>query len=131
MSAHVAVFARLSTYAPLTALVGTRIYPGVVPEIPTWPAISYTVSTMTPDHGALSDPVLAKAMVMVSVRARTQLEAIAIVTQVSGALDRYRQVTINGVKVDDCFLEDVTDMYEFDARIFHMSMSFRMHTRLP
>lgn len=49
MSAETALYAVLAAYAPLTALVSTRIYPDAIPEDKPLPAVVYSVESANPE----------------------------------------------------------------------------------
>lgn len=49
MSAETALYAVLAAYAPLTALVSTRIYPDAIPEDQVLPAVVYGNEGATPE----------------------------------------------------------------------------------
>ena len=49
MSAETALYAVLSAYAPLTALVSTRIFPDAIPEDKALPAVVYGNEGATPE----------------------------------------------------------------------------------
>ena len=49
MSAETALYAVLAGYAPLTALVSTRIYPDAIPEDKALPAVVYGNEGATPE----------------------------------------------------------------------------------
>lgn len=49
MSAESDLYAVLSGYAPLTALVSTRIYPDAIPEDQALPAVVYSTESAAPD----------------------------------------------------------------------------------
>lgn len=49
MSAESDLYTVLSSYAPLTALVSTRIYPDAIPEDKALPAVVYSTEAATPE----------------------------------------------------------------------------------
>jgi hypothetical protein len=73
------VYGWLSGYAPLTALVGANIYPDVIPEQVTLPAIAFTRAQTEP-IGTIHGTVLGE-QVTIQIQAwsatRTQAEAVA------------------------------------------------------
>ena len=116
-----ALFTRVSTHVGLSALVGTRIYPGLLPQAVTLPAISYfRVSTNRSSKMGVDSQVVqsrwqfdlwgAKGGYTATVAARNQLRL---------ALQRWRNAS--SPVVQDTFILDEQDLVEDtpDSLIVH------------
>lgn len=121
-----ALLSRLANYGGLSALVVARIYPMILPQKPTLPAVTYQridgerESGMTQEHG------MAHPRMQVDCWAATYSAAKAVATQVRGALQRWSG-TVAGVTVLDSFLESDRDLYEPGTGgqdIFRVSLDF-------
>jgi hypothetical protein len=131
MNGHIAVNGLLTASAGLAALVVTRIYPDVMPDSPTYPAVTYQKVGGGSEKGAVSDPGLKRATFQVSSWAKSRPLASQIADQVRLAMDRQRKITVAGVAVDDCFYESDNDDYDKDAKVYFNHMTFKIHYRAP
>ncbi|RFP32419.1 DUF3168 domain-containing protein [Duganella sp. BJB476] len=131
MNGHLAVVGLLKRATGLTALVGQRISPDVMPDSPTLPAITYQKMSGSSARGAVADPPLMTAIFQISSWAKTRNDAAAIVQQVRAAMDRQRQQTVGGVYVDDTFYTDDVDMYDPPTKTYFNHCTFRIHYRDP
>jgi hypothetical protein len=129
VNGHLAIHARLTGAAGLVALVKDRVYPGVMPDSPVLPAVTYQQTGGASARGALADPPLKKGLFQLSCWAKTQLEALQVAKQVRLALDRARQVQAGGVQIDDCFAEAPVDSYDPDTKTYVVHTEFRLHYR--
>jgi hypothetical protein len=129
MNGHLAIFARLTGFAGLTALVSARVYPSELPDNPTYPAIMYKCDRGPALRGAVSNPPYAADAVHILVYSKTRLEACAVAVQVRLALDRWRKATISGVQVDDCFFEGDVGSYDPSAKVHFVALDFKLHYR--
>ena len=129
MNGHLAINTRLTGFAGLTALVGTRIFPMVMPDTPTFPAVTYHMLSSSSGKGALTDPPLMQAVFQITSWGKSMLSARSVADQVRAALDRYRSVTINGIKIDDCFYDGDVDLYDTDLKVFYVASDFKIFFR--
>jgi hypothetical protein len=102
------IFQRLSGYAGLTALVSTRIYPGMLPETPTYPALTYEITNTDRESAMGSDPGIAHGRLSIMTYGTTYKSARDVKEQVRSALQRYR-ATLDGTQIMDTFVEDDRD----------------------
>lgn len=131
MNGALAVIGLLTARAELTALVGTRIDPDVMSDSPVYPAVTFQRMSGSSERGALSDPPLKSAVYQVSAWAKSRKDARAVSAQIRLAMDRKRQVTANGVLVNDCFYQDDIDLFDFDTRTYFTHTTFKIHYRDP
>lgn len=127
-----AVRGLLNGAAGLTALVGARIDSDVMPDSPTYPAVTFQrMPGGGSAKGAISDPPLKWAVFQVSAWAKSRAAARAVAAQIRVAMDRKRKVTANGVSIDDCFWQDDFDLHDFDTRTFFTHATFKIFYRDP
>lgn len=108
---HEALRTRLTTVSAVTALVSTRVYPNVLPQNPTLPAVVYQRIDERRETAMGSDPGVVRARVQVSAWAATFTAARGIGEEVRKALQRYRGTPAgSGTEVLDVFIEDIRDM---------------------
>lgn len=132
MNGHLAVVGLLNRDAGLAALVGQEIHSDILPDIPTYPAITFQkMPGGSSARGAVADPPLMKAIFQISSWAKTRNQATAITQQVRAAMDRQRQQTVNTVYVDDTFYMDDVDLYDPPTKIYYNHCTFRIHYRDP
>jgi hypothetical protein len=94
VSAESIVYGWLSGFAGLTALVGTRIYPDVIPEQASLPAIAFTRSQTEPVstiHGSVFAEFVA---VQIQAWSATRTEAEAVADAVVDALAANAEIYI-------------------------------------
>lgn len=106
-----AVYSRLTGHAGLAALVGSRVYPLVLPQRPTLPAVTYQRVEALRQSAMGVDTGLASARVQVDSWATTYAGSKGVAAQVRAALQRWRG-TEAGVTVEDAFLERDQDLFE-------------------
>lgn len=131
MNGHLVISGRLEAAQGLTALVADRIYPDVMPDKPVYPSVTFQKVSGSSARGAVSDPPLKTATFQVTAWAKSRLDALAISAQLRLALDRMRQITVNGVAVDDCFYESDLDLFDFETRTYYTHNTFTLHYRDP
>lgn len=102
------LFDRVTGYAGVAALMGTRLYPAALPADVTLPCMSYkrTAAERTAVFGGVNaGPVM--ATFEFTCWATTHLGVRALADQLRQALDRW--ATTTGVTVEDVFLESESD----------------------
>jgi len=117
------LYAYLKAYAGLSALVGSRIYPLILPQPPTLPAVTYfKVSLVNKRTLASPSNVLKQVRVQFSCWADTYSEAKSVAAQVKLALQDFRGEMggAGGVQVLDGNIINEQDLYETDTGIYHV-----------
>jgi len=107
------LFTRLSTFAGLTALVATRIYPLIMPQGVTHPAVTYQRISSTRESCMVDDDGIVRARFQVTTWAATFASARAVIDQVRLALQRW---STSGVQ--DTYIIGEYDLYDEAALIF-------------
>lgn len=121
-----AVFSRLSSFAGLTALVAARIYPVVLPQNPTYPAVTYQriSSVRAPAMG--TDTGLIATRFQLSTWSSGYAAAKAVKEQLRLATERWRG-TVLGIVIQDTFIEGEVDLYETAVPVWHLPLDVRIH----
>jgi len=88
------IYDRLSTYAGLTALVGTGIYPTTPTENTQLPFVVYTVTSRTPTLHTQGDAGLNNYSVDLDTYGINLDTVLSILTQTNAALHCYRNDTL-------------------------------------
>ena len=122
MSIEETIFSRLSTFAGLIALVSTRIYPVIMPQGVTHPAVTYQLISGIREAAMGSDPGMVRARFQFTAWASTHLAARNVIKQVRLALERYRVAT-----VEDCFVETEYDVFDEDAILHGRGLDMIVH----
>lgn len=120
MSIEGAIYARLSNYSALAALVSDRIYPVHLPQDSALPAVVFQKVSGIPVPALVADTDLIEARYQVtciaeSYDAATGVKAVA--DQVRAALRRYKG-TLDSTKIEDVQIIDETDLYDDDDKLY-------------
>lgn len=108
------VFTRLSTFAGLTALVGNRIYPMILPQGAVYPAVTYQrVSTYPRESCMGEDAGLARARIQVTAWAATFTGSKEVADQVRQALQRWTTTGVQG-----SYIQGEYDLFDETAEYF-------------
>ena len=130
MDISVALFDYLSTYAGLTALLSTRIYPIVLPQDVTLPAITYQKLSKLTVHTMGNDPGLGKPRYQFTCWGETPTSAKAVKLQLQTALQNQRNQLWggeSGVTVTVIGPENEIDNFELtkaDVELFSVSQDY-------
>lgn len=128
MKAEKVVYERLTTHAGVSGLVGTRVYPLVLPQNPTYPCIMYQRVSSSRVQGVHSDPGMAQVTVRIVCLDHEYNDVKALAEQVRLALERYGSsiagTLIAGVNVYDILMGSEADAYEEDLDVFSHSLEF-------
>lgn len=109
-----AIFAQLSGWAALAALVGTRIYPLQAPQNAAAPFITYQRISAPRLRSLAGGSGQANPRIQIDVYAASYASAKAAATQVRLALDNLVG-TVAGVKIHACSLENDRDLIDTSA----------------
>jgi len=113
-----ALYARLSGYAGLTALVSTRIYPAPIPQNPTYPLVTYQEIDRVSPHTMGTLAGVTHIRYQIDSWATTLAGAKAVAAQVEAALDNYAG-TSDTIVILNCFLESGQSSPYDDAEGVH------------
>ena len=116
MSIDETLFSRLSTFAGLTALIGTvpnvRLYPVIMPEGTTKPAVTYQLISAIREIASEVDPGMVASRYQFTAWATTMTEARNVIKQIRLALERYS----SGIMAN-AFIETEYDLHDDAAYI--------------
>ena len=126
MRAEKVIKALLSAAPGITALVGSRVYPGAAPQGTTLPAISYehisTVALRTLD--ALAGYNLVQSRIEVTALAKTYGDQKTLVEAIRQALD-YQRGTIAGIEVTSIIRGSTgPDIRDDDMQLYTQAVDF-------
>lgn len=116
MNIEEALYAYLSSYANLTAIVGTRIYPLILPQSPILPAITYSKVSGPRVNSKDGASGLAYPRFQFSCWAKSYGQAKQVAEQIRLALDTFPS--------GRAFIENEQDIYEPDTGIHHIPIDF-------
>lgn len=132
MSVWGALQARLTGYAGLSALVGTRVYLGHLPQNVTLPAVSYSAVGEERTHAWGADSDVIALRVQVDCWATTAASVRAVSDQVIAALSRWSgtedTTEVVGVLLDNR-LGPLTELPEDIAKHYRFLLEFTVHYR--
>lgn len=124
MGVEETLYTRLSTFAGLMALIGTRIYPVIMPQGSVKPAVIYQMISGIREAAMGSDPGMVKARYQFTAWATTNLSARNVIKQIRLALERYSTTDL-----DDCFIETEYDVYDEGAYLHGRGLDVIVHHR--
>lgn len=106
--------------ATVAGLVGTRIYPAILPQDPTYPAISYQYIAGASDISTDGPTGLANPTFQIDCWAPTYAAMDALFEAVRKRLNGYKGVA-GGAAVQGVFLVRKRDLYDNDAKVHRRS----------
>jgi len=119
-----ALYAYLTNYAELTALVGDRIYPVILPQNTTLPAVTFQRISGIREYSQSGPSGLAHPRFQFSCWAEKYEEAKAVAEQIRLALEGYKGMMggSDGVRVDAIYVEDDHDIYDPETKEYHVAL---------
>jgi len=116
-SLHRALYAYLSTYAPLQRLIGMRCYPSVAPQEGTFPYLTVQRLGVVSPYAMSGPSATHETKVQVDCWALSALEAQQVAAVVRQAVDGFPadldEPALDGLEVDGVFVEHEVDDAEF------------------
>lgn len=133
MNAEAVVYALLSGAGPVTAIVGTRIYPVALPERQPTPAVVYQVISSVPvgriDAQAASHLTRTRVQVDVLSKDHTVLKTLR---DACVAALRFQRGTVGGVVVHTVLPEpDGPTTYDRELAVYHRPVDFMVIHESP
>lgn len=123
MSAGPRLHARLTTYTGMSALVGTRVFPLLMPQNVTLPAITYQRISGTAQHGSSN---IREARYQINIWGATYASVQGIATVVRAALEEWTAGDA-GVLIRMVRIVNEQDDYEDDSRTFRTIIDVILH----
>jgi hypothetical protein len=117
---------RLLADTTLAALIGTSIYPVLLPE-GTSTAVTYRVISKVPDYSLTSALGMVKARIEFNAWAATYAAAKAIEEAIRLSLDGYAGALPNGVIVANILRDNgAIDGFDQDTRLYRVQIDYRV-----
>ena len=126
MEIEEALFSRLSTFTGLSALVGSRIYPMLMPQNCVNPAITYQKISGAVVQAFQKDTNLAHPIFQVSCWGKTYQEVKGVAKQIKLALRDFSGLMGGAVPVSAVLIQGEVDDYETDSKTFSIKIDFEI-----
>ena len=127
MNIDESLYAYLSTYAELVALVGTKVYPLVLPQDVALPAVTYQRISDPPEHAMGTDAAIYHPRYQINCWANTYTGVQALAAQVKAALRDYTSSAMGGTggeTVHRVFYEGAYGDYDSNAGEYRETLDF-------
>lgn len=122
------LYDHLQTFAGLTSLVGTRVWPNRLKETATMPALVWQCINDAPSYSHGGDSGLDDGLYQFSCWGRTPLEAKQVAVQVRAALGGKSATLTDGTKFT-AFVENVLSNDDAETGLFRVNVDVRFwHT---
>jgi hypothetical protein len=106
----------------LKGLVSNRVYPLVMPQNPTLPALVYTRIVTNAQNNLDRPPTLDQCLIQIDSYAKTYLEAKQVAEQARDVLE------VSALKST---LQNIQDFWEDEAKIYRVTMDFYCWEKRP
>lgn len=121
-----AVYARATGDAGVAALVGARVYPGLLPQDVTWPATTQQLISDVAESAMGSDAGVRHARVQLTAWAESYEGAAALRDALFAAFERWRG-TAAGVTVQDTFVSEQPEFYDDTLAVYAAPLDAIVH----
>lgn len=108
---HRSLYAYLSTYAPLTALVATRIYPGVAPQTTPFPYVTIHELNVASHYHLQGASATFDTLIQVDCWALAPMESKQIARVIRLSLEG-QPLVLDDLEIDGIFIESENDLPE-------------------
>lgn len=112
MSAGAFLFARLSTHTS----AGNRVYPLLLPQQATFPAVTYQQVSAVRTHAMGGDSPIVRVRMQVNSWGSTYATARTLAGEVESRINRFRGIA-GGVNVLDVLLDNDVETYESETQL--------------
>jgi len=120
-----AIYSRASGHAGLSALISTRIYPGLAPQDVTLPAVVYQRVSSVPESLLTADTDVIRDRFQFTVLASSYESAVNVGIQIRSALQRWQGIE-SSVTIEDSYLLNEIDLYEDETEVFQKVIDFEI-----
>lgn len=128
MSLEDAVYSRLTTFAGLSALVSTRVYPLHLPQKPTYPCIAYRRAATDSEPLLSTDTDILKAKFEIASFSKAYDSSVSVGDQIRQAFQRFKGVE-SSITILDTILIDLDQSFEADYEIYETALTFEIWYR--
>lgn len=119
-----ALYSRLSGFGAISSLVAARIYPVMLPQNPTYPAVVYSFVSGAPVSAMGADVGFTRKRTRVAAWSKTYLEMTQLADAIRQCLERWRG-TVNGVVIQDTYVDNASlDLYDDISRVYYRPLDF-------
>lgn len=119
-----AIYTILTGHAGLSALIGDRAYPVILPQGTTLPAITFKRNDTSREYSHDGFSGLATPTFEITVWEPKPLTAKQIAAQVRAAMNAARRTTVAGVAIGSVTCEDERDAYDQESREVGVQLDF-------
>lgn len=125
--ANDALFQRLKTWAQVTTLASTRVYPVRLPQTPRMPCVVFTQVSDVPESGMLKDHPERQARYQVTAWARKYQDAWDLRLACTNAVQRWMDTErTSGVTVLDSYIENEFEDWDDEVDAYELSFDLMM-----
>jgi hypothetical protein len=108
----------------------TRVYPLILPQAPTLPAVTYQIISTQRLHNFGTDANIQTVRVQVDSWASSYAQARTLADEVFTRLSRVKGI-IGPLDVHDIVEDNRTDLYEAGTNIYRVTQDFRLFVSIP
>jgi HK97 gp10 family phage protein len=103
-----ALYAQMTGFSALSSLISTRLYFGLMPENPTYPAVTYMQAASRRETAMGANPGIVHATFQFDAYDTDPDSVRNVCEQIRKSLDRYRATNVQSVsQIFDCFPENI------------------------
>lgn len=128
MTMEASLFSFLTGNAGIAALVGTRVYPGIIPQSGVQPCIVYNKSSRGRQQTFCSTSNLMVTRLEIDCYADTYIQSVALANAVTAALQEFSG-DMYGTDVPRIFLENEIDLSDIEPGLYRQSQTWAMWHR--
>lgn len=128
MTMEASLFSYLSTNAGITAIIGTRVYPGIIPQSGVQPCIVYNKQSRTRQQLFCGTDGLLSTRLEIDCYADSYIKSVALANAVTAALQDFSG-NMAGTEVPRIFLENEIDLSDIEPGLYRQSQTWAMWHR--
>jgi hypothetical protein len=107
---------------------GSRVYPTILPQSPTFPAVTYQQISAVKSHAMGQDTPLTRLRVQVDCWAKSHADVRALAAAVAARLSRFKG-EFDSVDILDCLLENEIEGYEATSQTRRIIQEYTVFIR--
>lgn len=116
---EIGVVSLLEANSALTALIGTRLYPVLLPEVATYPCVTYNVVSSTNDY-TFETKEISRKRIDFNCFGETYIDCKAVKQALRNVVDGYVGTLTDGTRVLGTFSGTELDFFEDHARVYRV-----------
>ena len=118
------IFSLLSQNSSINALIGTRIFPVLLPERATLPAVTYQVISMKPQYELQNRVNVTNLRLQIDAWAETYADAKSAVSAIVAVLDNFSGTLPDSTQVFGVQLRNSVDYFEHESLTYRVLAEF-------